>query len=185
VRLSFWKRRAPASGTSSAPPRALLELVPETVILGGRRYTIIEQGGPLAYDDWYMGLVRRLGMDDILQQEGESDADFGVRILQRMIDTGARVDLIAARLMPFDEPQPVTWQGTRARGPQMVAETSAHLGAIDDPAEKQRVNAIMLEVWNSFFQQGRRSYGSSPSSSLSEARKNLLDEMQRSASGAR
>ena len=137
------RRRAPPEGTVH--------------VLGGRRFADTGES-TVEHDFLLMGLIREAGLDEVVIQDGEAPEDFARRLLQEGLATGKVLDLLGCLLIPA-EISSKDWT------PVLGRETSAFVGGLTDPADKARVQALVVSLLTSFFVYGLSSVMRSPTSS--------------------
>ena len=124
--------------------------------LGGRGFDPIGES-TVEHDLHFLGLIRRAGLDDLKLEPGEVPAEFAMRILGSLLQSGSACDMLGCLLIPEGAT-------SEAWTPQMAEETTRHIAGLTDPGDKQKVHALVVSVLIDFFESGLASWVNSESS---------------------
>ncbi len=125
--------------------------------IGGRRFVDVDET-TVRHDLHAWSIVRSAGLEQLTKRDDEEPAEFGERLMARLVETGAAIRLVACGLVP---------EGTPSLGwtPEIAAETEAFLGSVHLPEDKARVRSLMLGVLADFLAEGIVRPRTTPSSS--------------------
>jgi hypothetical protein len=129
----------------------------EPIMLGGRAFVTLART-TLEHDHWYMHHARTAGLDAVEPHDGETHAEYALRLLSAALGSGRALLLLGGLIVPADAP------GGRWT-PELAVETAAFLRGLDDPIDKHRINGLMAAMLADFFAAGLISSGASPLSS--------------------
>jgi hypothetical protein len=147
--------------------------VAERHTLGGRVFLTV-QVTSVKHDHMIQTLIREAGIDQVFYEADDTAEDYGLRVLETAIRSGAALGLLGCFLVPETamprrrlrlgrRPDPGTvWT------PGMAEQTAAYLGDITDPLEKAKVNSLVLSLLISFFDSGAVSIKTTKTSSVPE-----------------
>lgn len=117
----------------------------ETFLLGGRAFARAEDT-TVEQDLWIMGTLRRVGLDQLSLEVGETADDFAHRLLSDLAASGKALPLLGALIVPADGPE--TWSE------ELAASTAAFLATLKAPDDKARVNTLIVSMLLGFFLSG-------------------------------
>ena len=129
-----------------------------TITLGGRTFTKLASGSTVQHDLWLMQRATESGLAGARKWSGETDDAFAARMLEMALKSGLVLEMLGGLLLPEGK-GPEDWT------PDMALSTAAFLGAITEPQEKRKVNALILSLLIDFFSAGLSSSANSRRSS--------------------
>lgn len=151
----------------------------QKIVLAGRAFVPVGVS-TFRHDLEFLRLLRVAGLEDPSMRTGETPEAFAWRVMHALVDTHTLLPMLACLIVPehlVREPAR-GWRGfveqlvgvereKRASGwtPEVQAETAAFLGELDEPADKERVYALVMELVFPFLQAGLASWTASPRSS--------------------
>ena len=132
------------------------------VTLGGRRFKVIDFARrTVAQDHYLMTHMRSTGMDMVMPGDGESQAEYLMRLQIKLIDSQKAPDLLGGYFLPvtwFDRYLP-RWLCNRLHvgyterdwTPAIAAETAFHISRLNTEDDRIKVINLCIEVAFGFF----------------------------------
>lgn len=116
--------------------------------LGGRAYTVINfDRRTVTLDHFLYGRLGESGLDRVLPEKGETDAQYMARLQAAAIASGKVPELLSGYLLPMGK-------GEHDWTPELAAQTAEHIGRCDTSEDRELVYTLTLEVVFGFFRQG-------------------------------
>ena len=128
--------------------------------LGGRTFVVVRES-TVEQDYTFLAMIRDAGVAELTMDPEEEPEGFARRILEAVIRSGAVLKLLGCLLVP-EELVPKRSRFTIGRRPEpgemwtpeIAGETAEFLGRLHDPADKTKVQALVLSLLLSFFESG-------------------------------
>lgn len=118
------------------------------ITLGGRRYQVIDfDRRTVLQDAWLEREIRSSGVDKLLPDAEESDAEYLTRLRMRLVDSGRIPALLGGFLLP---------EGTGEQDwtPSIGADTEKHIGRCNTEEDRTMVLTLSVEIAFGFFRRG-------------------------------
>lgn len=113
-----------------------------TVKLGGREFSVADLAWmTFAQAHYLMQQARAAGIDRIWPVDGESDADYELRLRGGIIDAGNVPQVMAGYLIPAG----------RKWSPRLAREVASHLEDLTDPGDHATLLELSQQVAPDFF----------------------------------
>lgn len=119
----------------------------ERITIGGRHFKYAGDVTTLRHDLATQAQLQRAGLSRLELLPAETPDDYALRIFRIAVGNGDMLSLIAHLLLP-EELDPRKWT------PEVAAEMAAFLGAMTDPEDKIRIQAILRDALVGFLQAG-------------------------------
>lgn len=120
----------------------------EAVTLGGRSFVAIDiDRRTVLIDHQLMTIIQEAGLSRVLPMDGETDADYLVRMQAALIASGRVPDLLGAYLLPEGVSAE---QWTR----QIARDTAKYVARLNDPDDRELVLRLAMEATWGFFVRG-------------------------------
>jgi len=144
----------------------------EVHTLGGHTFEVIGES-TVEHDLRFMGLVRLAGLDLPSMKEGETPAEFALRLLGEILASGHALSMLGCLLVP---------EGTASEDwtPDLERETAGFLGRLVQAEDKEKVNRLVISLLVDFFESG---LGSSETFLTSLARQKTPQKQEQTATG--
>lgn len=151
------------------------------IVLGGRRFRRVTHGS-LEHDNELLRLLRLAGIRETATPAAADEIAWGA--IERLLETKTMLPLLGCLIVPEraaarrEAPLAALWRSLMGQrppraapewSPEIQAETAAFLGALDDPADKERVYQIISDLLFPFLSAGVLSWLRSPLSSAGAA----------------
>ena len=120
----------------------------DVIALGGLRYRAIKNT-TLQNDYYVMQQLQRSGIANITPNQGENAEAYAMRLLGAIVENGIPLKLLGGLIIP-EEIKDAEWT------PAQADTTAALLAQLTDKADKNRVQALIIEVVTDFFKEGLR-----------------------------
>lgn len=117
--------------------------------LGGKLFNAISYEVISSRNEHYlMKWMRETGIDKVMPKpEGESDAEYLLRLQAALVDTLQLPELLGGYLLPAGKAEK-DWT------PQMAAETAAYIAQVNNAEDRAEVHKLGLAVTFAFFRAG-------------------------------
>ena len=120
----------------------------EVIILGGLPYRAIKNT-TLQNDYYVMQQLQRSGIANITPDQGETAEAYAMRLMAAIVENGIPLKLLGGLIIP-EEISDSGWT------PEQAETTASLLAQLTDKADKNRVQALIIEVVKDFFREGLR-----------------------------
>ena len=156
----------------------------QKIVLAGREFLPVGVG-TLEHDIEFLRLLGEAGLSDPTMREGETPEEYGWRLMQSVVASGALPPLLACLVVPAElvrEPARGVWgfvldlfganRAHRSSGwtPEVQARTTEFLKGLETPEDKGLAYQLTMELLFPFLKAGLGLFAGSPRSSATETK---------------
>lgn len=118
----------------------------DVITIAGRAFRPVVET-TIEHDLWTMERIRRAGLTEMILKPGEDPEDYSRRLLYRLIESGAAMEMLAGFLVPA-EIDPLDWT------PAIALESASIFRRASKPEDKATIQAKLIDLLLDFLQAG-------------------------------